>query len=164
MGTQIDQWGTAQTATPDTPPPLAAARYWRAVSRENVEIMRGIYGELARGNFWALAPLLDPEVEWVWAPEYRRLVGDRVYQGPEGVETATREWFEAWDRYSLEAEDFIDAGESVVVLSHGHARTKQGVELEHRGAEVWTLRDGKVVRMRAYGHRADALEAAGLSE
>ena len=30
--------------------------------------------------------------------------------------------------------------------------------------QVWTIRDGKVVRMRVFADRAQALEAAGLSE
>jgi len=34
----------------------------------------------------------------------------------------------------------------------------------HGFYEVYTLRDGKVVRIGEHEHRADALEAAGLSE
>ena len=41
------------------------------MSEENVEILRGILSEMARGNFWALGPFLDTEVEWIWAPEFR---------------------------------------------------------------------------------------------
>jgi hypothetical protein len=32
------------------------------MSEENVEILRGIFSEMARGNFWALAPYLDADV------------------------------------------------------------------------------------------------------
>lgn len=44
---------------------------------ENVEIMRGTLSEMARGNFWALAPFLDPEVEWIWSENQRRILGTR---------------------------------------------------------------------------------------
>ena len=135
------------------------------MSQENVEILRGILSEMARGNFWALGPFLDPEVEWIWAPEFQGIVGEKVFRGPEGVEAATREFFEPWERYTLEAEEFIDAGDSVIVVSHGRGRSKRGgPDVEHGTAAVWTLRDGKVVRMIGYDDRADALEAAGLSE
>jgi len=51
------------------------------------------------------------------------------------------------------------------VLSRHTARGKQsGVPIEHENGDLFTLRDGKIVRYEAYWNRADALEAAGLSE
>ena len=47
--------------------------------------------------------------------------------------------------------------------SGGRARLS-GVETDLSFATVYTVRDGKVARGREYGHRAEALEAAGLSE
>jgi ketosteroid isomerase-like protein len=53
----------------------------------------------------------------------------------------------------------------VLVLSRQTATGKQsGVPIEHEFGDVFTLRDGKVVRFESYWNRADALEAAGLSE
>jgi hypothetical protein len=37
-------------------------------------------------------------------------------------------------------------------------------ELEIRIGELWTFRDGKLVRGQGFGERMKALEAAGLSE
>jgi uncharacterized protein len=136
------------------------------MSQENVELMRGVYERLARGDFWALAPLLHDEVEWEWDPRYARLTGgSRVYRGPDEVEMTTREWLSAWKWFRIEPEGFIDAGESVVVLARYHARPRHGgPEIEDQATEVWTLRDGKVVRFRSYRDRAEGLEAAGLSD
>ena len=36
--------------------------------------------------------------------------------------------------------------------------------LEQRIAAVWTLRNGKALRVRYYDDKAEALEAVGLSE
>ena len=55
------------------------------MSEESVKILRGILSEMARGNFWALAPYLDAEVEWIWAPEFQGIVGEKIFRGPEGV-------------------------------------------------------------------------------
>ena len=100
----------------------------------------------------------------VWPSDYQSIVGETVYRGLNGVEAATREWFEAWQSYTLSAEELIDADDLVVVLSHARAVPKHGgTGLNRRGAEVWTLRDGKVVRMRGFSDRDEALEAAGLS-
>jgi hypothetical protein len=34
---------------------------------ENVERLRRLYGESAKGNLWALRDIADPEIEWEWA-------------------------------------------------------------------------------------------------
>ena len=39
-----------------------------------------------------------------------------------------------------------------------------GAPVEIPAAHEFTIRDGRVVRFKAYANRADALEAAGLSE
>ena len=52
------------------------------MSEKNIEILRGIYSEMGRGNFWALGPFLDQEVEWIWAPNFQGIVGEKVFHGP----------------------------------------------------------------------------------
>jgi ketosteroid isomerase-like protein len=132
------------------------------MSRANVEIVRQIYGHLALGNFWAIAPLLDPQIAWDWGPEMALVEGTTVYHGPEGVEAATREWLKAWDAARIEAEEFFDAGEQVVVYVRILARPKHGgPEIEMHTANVWTVRDGKATGMTGYT-RAEALKAVGL--
>ena len=39
-----------------------------------------------------------------------------------------------------------------------------GIEMDQKNAALYELREGKVVTMRDYPTRAEALEAAGLSE
>lgn len=64
-------------------------------------------------------------------------------------------------------EEFIDAGaDQVLVFSREGGRGRgSGAEVEsHPTAHLWTIRDGRAVRMQSYWERADALEAAGLQE
>jgi uncharacterized protein len=61
-------------------------------------------------------------------------------------------------------EDDVD-DERVLVLVRVHAEGKgSGVPVELRNAHEFTIRDGMLVRFKVYGDRAEALEAAGLSE
>ena len=65
--------------------------------------------------------------------------------------------------WTLEPEEFIDAGERVVVLARLSARGRaSGVALVRRDGMVWTVRGGKAVRLDYFNRPADALEAAGL--
>jgi ketosteroid isomerase-like protein len=88
-----------------------------------------------------------------------------AYRGLEGFAQGWREWLEAWTSYRIEVEDFVDAGDKVVVLVRVAARTvRDDVLMHHTPAAVYTIRDGKVASIRFYLHRTEAFEAAGLSE
>jgi ketosteroid isomerase-like protein len=71
---------------------------------------------------------------------------------------------EVWDDHRIEPQEFIDAGDRVVVLQREYQRSKSGVELEIDTATIFDLHEGRVVRMQGYMNPAEALEAAGLSE
>jgi ketosteroid isomerase-like protein len=68
-------------------------------------------------------------------------------------------------RDRAEAEEFIDAGEAVVVpvRMSGLGRAS-GAKLELRLAHLWVLRNGKVIRGEVYRTTEEALEAAGVRE
>ena len=72
---------------------------------------------------------------------------------------------EAFEDYRVEPEDFIDAGEAVVVPVRITGRGKaSGAEMELRAAHLWVIRKGKATRSDVYRTLGEALEAAGLSE
>ncbi len=65
----------------------------------------------------------------------------------------------------MRAVKYLDAGDKVVVFHHEVAKGREsGVVVETDTGSVNTIRNGKIVRVRAYMDRRDALEAAGLSE
>ena len=87
--------------------------------------------------------------------------GQEVYRGHEGVLRFFAMFFEAWDEYHAEPVEFIDAGENVVVVVHQRARGKgSGVMIESDMFQVWTLRDGKAVRVRVRESREEALRSS----
>jgi ketosteroid isomerase-like protein len=75
------------------------------------------------------------------------------------------EWHDAFENWSIDVEEVFDTGDQVVTVVRQRAKAKQGgPEVEMRFAQVWTFRDGLLARMEMYADRAEALEAAGLSE
>jgi ketosteroid isomerase-like protein len=136
------------------------------MSQENVEIVRRMYDAVARRDAATVLTFYDPEVEWdITRRPIGGLVGGGVYHGHEGLRSFFRKWYEAWESIAEELEELIDTGEHViaVVTSRGRGRAS-GVAVETRGAAVWTIRKGKVVRVVWFSTREEALEAAGLSE
>jgi ketosteroid isomerase-like protein len=74
-------------------------------------------------------------------------------------------WLGAWESYTAEAEELIDAGDQVVVVHHEHGRGRgSGAEVDNRSANLFDVRNGKIVRRRPFPDRAEALEAVRLSE
>jgi len=135
------------------------------MSEDNVDAMRKVYEAMARGDFWAAGKVFDPEIEWSWSSSMSGLTGVGTYHGIEGVEAATRDVFKAWDMFRQDAEEFIEAGDDVVVVARMHGRLKGSEqEIEATAGHLWTFRDSRVIRFRAFETLSEALEAAGLSE
>ena len=135
------------------------------MSHENVGALRRVYEHMAQGNFWAAREIFHPKIVWEWSSSMSGLTGVASYQGIAGVEAATRDQFEIWDRFWQEGEKFIEAGDDVVVLTRLHGRLKGSErEVQSKAADVWTFDEGRAVRFRSYDSRSEALEATGLSE
>ena len=134
------------------------------MSEANVEAVRQFYDRVAGGDFWGGGrELFDSEIEWEWSPSFA-VIGGGPYHGLEAVTAATRDLLTSFDWFWIEAEDFVDAGDRVVALVTHKGRPKGGDHhTENRGAEVWTLRDGKAIAFKAYDDREEALRAVGLA-
>jgi ketosteroid isomerase-like protein len=131
------------------------------MSQENVEIVTRCCEAFDRGDYETALNALAPDVEY----DLSHFPDGRVYRGHEGVREAFRIWMGTWEDYRQERRGLIDAGEEVVVPTLEHGRGKgSGVELDRQTVGVWTMRDGKAVRIRFYTTVAEALEAVELSE
>ncbi len=134
------------------------------MSQENVEIVREAFEASQGGDAEKTARLLDPEVEFHGTVGGLQ-EGEIAHGQSEIDEKFEAHDLEAWEERRLEAEEFIDAGDNVVVLLHEYRRGKgSGIELETETAVVVAVSGGRVVRLQGYMDRAAALEAAGLSE
>jgi ketosteroid isomerase-like protein len=132
------------------------------VASANLDLVRSIYAAWERGDFtsteWA-----HPEIEYVFADG----PSPGSWKGLAGLEEGFRSFASAWDEYRLEADEFreLDA-ERVLVLDHGVGRGKtSGLELGEvgtRGAHLFYIRDGRVIKFVAYFLRERALSDLGL--
>jgi ketosteroid isomerase-like protein len=133
------------------------------MSQENVELARRSLEAFAAGDWKTTSELIHPDVEWIETPGLGPDAA--VYRGIEQVRDAVESWTEMWTDYASEVCDYRDAGDQVVVLLKEGGRGRgTGVSVERELGQVFTLRGGKVRRVRLYGNWAEALEAAGLEE
>jgi ketosteroid isomerase-like protein len=134
------------------------------MSEENFEIVRAAAAAANRGD-------LDAWLEyWTDDLDFRAAGGAPDDHGPingkEALRAFAQDWLDTFDDMKGEPVELIDAGDDkviAVIRIRGRAKLS-GVEIDMTYAELDTLRDGKIARARQYLTRAEALEAAGLSE
>jgi ketosteroid isomerase-like protein len=131
------------------------------VSQRNVEIVRRSYEAFDRGDLSAILEDVDPEVAIRAHPRGE----EGKYEGHEGLRAFITEWIEPFEDFNLTAEEFLDAGDRVVVQTLQRARGKEsGVPVTGHFWLVHRMQDGKVIELDLYDDKAEAHEAAGLSE
>jgi ketosteroid isomerase-like protein len=138
------------------------------MSRENVELVRAavggpVFDMLRMFGGEEIPPeidvgIFDPDLEVSFQPR----VDEQTYDGIDGLVEGWREWLSAWSSYEAHMEEWVDAGDNVVMLVRLRGETKHdNVVIEQPAAVVYTLEDGKVVRLAFHLDRRQALEEAG---
>jgi ketosteroid isomerase-like protein len=136
----------------------------RAMSQENVEVVRRMLQAFADGGLDAMAEFWDPDIDWRAAEGAIDDVGEM--HGPVVVRRYIQDWIDTFDDFGVVVEELRDVGDDRVLSIQrlkGQAKLS-GAETDLRYALVSTVRDGKVVRAREYLNAEDALEAVGLRE
>jgi ketosteroid isomerase-like protein len=134
------------------------------MSQENVEIVRRGNAAFNRGDYERLAESWHPDIEFrdlahaADAPETLR--------GAQALLSLMSEWRETFDDFRAEISEYIEAGDHVVCVTRWTGRgTASGIAVDVFQADVYELREGKIVRATlAYPDKTTALEAVGLSE
>src|SRR5215207_3870730 len=125
-----------------------------SIGQENLEtVMIYFFVALCGGDFDAAASLLHPDVAWQGLRD--EWVLPRVRGGarhlPHGLE----------QRREVDALEFTRGGEHIVLGARGPSMTEVGGEpLGSQIFNVFTLRDGRIVRIDDYRGRSEALAAA----
>jgi uncharacterized protein len=140
------------------------------MSRANVELVEGFFAGAASADKQTLLAALpelisqgcDPEIEWAEDPQR---ADRRIYRGHAGVRESFEHWLAGFDDYSMEADEFIDCGDRVLVAGRERGRgAASGAVVSSRIYALLTIRDGKLLRYQEFYDERAARRAAGLSE
>jgi ketosteroid isomerase-like protein len=104
--------------------------------------------------------------DFVWDfSEFEGWFEDREYAGREGFDSQMARWTEPFESWSWELSELTDAGGDDILavgvqrgLLKGSAST-----VEMPIAQIWTIRDGKLRRIRMFLKPAHAYRAASLA-
>jgi ketosteroid isomerase-like protein len=138
------------------------------MSQENVEVVRRAIGAMsfdaaADDRRVASVERLASDVEFEEDPRFPEA---GTYRGRDEVLRYYTEFVSQFEQFLFTVEDLVDAGaDDVLVCLRIEGRGKgSSAEFNVSAGWVFTVRDGQVVRIRAYYERAAAFEAVGLSD
>jgi ketosteroid isomerase-like protein len=118
------------------------------VSEADVETVRASYEALNRGDVEAALEALDREAVWRDSPE---LPGGGEFRGLESLRRFLQDFLAEWRHFHQEIEDTAVAGDRLALTIHLTAVGRSsGIGVDTRYAHVWTMRDGRGVRVEAY--------------
>jgi ketosteroid isomerase-like protein len=131
------------------------------MSRENVQIVQGLFDAVGEGDVEAALRYVRPDGEWA-NPDYAMEPGTR--RGLSGVRTALMALRDTFADLSFDI-DLVDIGDRVLVTGtfSGVGRASDAAFGPQPFGSVLTLVDGQVQRYEWYLSVAEAREAAGLS-
>jgi uncharacterized protein len=118
--------------------------------RTNADVVQRGYEAFGRGDIPALLEFVAADVEWIQqGPSAIPFSGTR--HGHEGVVEYFSLLDENLDFEQFEPREFVAQDDTVVVVGFERSVMKStGRPLEHEWAHVYTLRDGKIAKFRAF--------------
>ena len=131
------------------------------MSQENVEIVRRMWDAFLAADVQTALSFYAPDVEW----DGTNLPDGQIGSGHEAILGHVARWAEAWNDWTVEVERVVEAGsDQVILFVREKGRSDSGLTVDERHAELYTLRDGKIVRRQGFSDPRQALDAAGVSE
>jgi ketosteroid isomerase-like protein len=127
------------------------------MSQENVALAREWIEAMNRRDPRLWTAYAAPEIEWV--PAGPAAVEQPLYRGYEEAERGLSAVWEEWEAFEFSESEARDLGDSVLWL--GHVRMRGGashVELDQEFALHGQLRDGRLIRVKAYLSWSEAFE------
>jgi ketosteroid isomerase-like protein len=137
------------------------------MSQEDVEIIREVFegrinDDPRRDSTWHnVTEWMHPDFEYREDPA---LPGAGTYKGIPAFREAVSAYYDALSEMRLEAEEYIDAGDSVLVVLRWWARGHTGLEWEMRQAGIFTVDAGRVASWQVFFDCDQAFRAVGLRD
>jgi ketosteroid isomerase-like protein len=130
------------------------------MSQENVEIVRRVYKLAETRGVEGLLELATEDVVWISDP---RFPGGGTHEGKENV----RRWLTTiwiYDEISVDVEAIIDLDDQALGITQFHGVSADAPPVDWPWHHLFAFREGLISQVQTFLDRAEALEAAGLSE
>ena len=115
------------------------------------------YEALNEGDIDSAMEALAENAEW---HESDVLPDTGVYRGRDEIRAFLTQFLASWERFHQTVEDVREKDDRLLVLIHLEATGRgSAADVDARYAHLWTVSDGKGIRVDAYYDRDDAVAA-----
>lgn len=134
------------------------------MSAENIALVRAIYDAFAAGDVAGVLGRMSPQIVWNEAENFPYADGN-PYRGPEAVAGGVfARCIGEWDGFAVAPEEFLDAGNTVVVLGRYQGVNKaSGRAMNPQLVHVWRIAGGQVAAFQQYADTLAVARAAGAA-
>lgn len=127
----------------------------------NTDTLKRGYEAFGRGDLDGATQDFADDIRWE-NPEAPQMPNNGVTEGRDAVKQLFGELPNYWESFNLVPDEFIESGETVVVLSHSESKSKQTrKEVKLPWVHIWRFRDGKASEVQALTDTALAGDALG---
>ena len=129
----------------------------------NSDTIKGAFDAFGRGDMDGVMAAWADDVRWEGTNDERLPVGGR-HEGKQAVAQALGRIGEAWDDFSATADEFLEDGDTVVVLGHVEGTAKQsGQRAKYPFVHVWRMQGGKATEVLALSDTFEVAKALGFA-
>ena len=115
---------------------------------ENTDALQRGYHAFAQGDMETIRSIWTDDFEWE-GPNLESLPDSGRLQGPDAVLEMFGQLLQYWNELRVTPDEFIEDGDTVVVLGHNEGSGKAtGEQVKLPFAHVWRMGDGKAKRMQ----------------
>lgn len=132
------------------------------MKKKNLDIVKTFFEAGPKGDMDEARDVLDDNIEWI-EPDVPGLWFAGIHQGAEAaLREVVKPAFEYVDDFSIVVDEYLDAGHEIIVLGRFLGKGKEtGKNFAIPACFVCKVKDGKIVRFRAYHNTALWLEVIG---
>ena len=115
----------------------------------NLEVVQELYRAFREKDYDAFLGICTPDLEWI---QNEGFPGGSTHRGAKAVvENVFQAFNHHWESWSFEIEQYLDAGETIIVIGRYKGSHRQsGKCFSSPAAHVYDLRNGKVWRFRQF--------------
>jgi ketosteroid isomerase-like protein len=127
----------------------------------NTDTLKQGYEAFGRGDLDGATASFADDIRWE-NPAAPQIPNSGVTQGKDAVKQLFANLGSHWESFSIVPDEFIESGDSVVVLSHSESKGKDtGKEVKLPWVHIWRFSGGQVTEVQALTDTALAADALG---
>ena len=127
----------------------------------NLDTLRSGYEAFGRGDLDGVLENWHDDARWE-NPNARQMPSPGVHEGKDAIRSLMAETPQHWERFDVTTDEFIEQGDTIVVLGHVDAKAREsGNEAKLPFVHIARFRDGKIERFQVLTDTALSAETLG---